>query len=70
MPWCKGRKTPLSITASELGKPIVFHNRDADEDMIKILKQFPNVTGVAHCFSSNLETARAFLSFGFYCPKC
>ena len=52
--------------ASELGKPIVFHNRDADEDMIKILKQFPNVTGVAHCFSSNLETAKTFLSLGYY----
>lgn len=52
--------------ASELEKPIVFHNRDADEDVIKILSEFPSVTGVAHCFSSNLETAKTFLDLGYY----
>ncbi len=52
--------------ASELEKPIVFHNRDADEDVIKILSEFPNVTGVAHCFSSNLKTAKTFLNLGYY----
>ena len=52
--------------ASELKKPVVFHNREADQDVIKILSEFPGVIGVAHCFSSNLETAKAFLNLGYY----
>ena len=52
--------------AQELNKPVIFHNRDADEDVIKILSEFPEVIGVAHCFSSNLDTARVFLEMGFY----
>ena len=52
--------------AQETGKPIIFHNRDSDEDVIKILSEFPDVTGVAHCFSSDLETAKTFLDMGYY----
>ena len=52
--------------ASQLHKPVIFHNRDADEDVIKILQEFPNVRGVAHCFSSNLETANTFMELGYY----
>ena len=52
--------------AQSLGKPVIFHNRDADADMLKVLSDFPNVTGVAHCFSSNLETAKDFLDMGYY----
>ena len=58
-------RTQMGI-AQYLKKPVIFHNRDADEDMIKILKEFPDVQGVAHCFSSNLETANAFLDLGYY----
>ncbi len=58
-------RTQMEI-AQELNKPIIFHNRDADQDMIKILKEFPDVRGVAHCFSSNLETANSFLDLGYY----
>ena len=32
--------------AQELGLPVVIHSRDATEDTIKILKEFPKVTGV------------------------
>ena len=52
--------------ARETEKPIIFHNRDSDEDVIKILSEFPDVTGVAHCFSSDLETAKTFLDMGYY----
>ena len=52
--------------AQELNKPVIFHNRDSDEDVIKILSEFPGVIGVAHCFSSDLETAKVFLDMGFY----
>ena len=43
------------IIGKELNKPVIFHNRDADQDVVSILSEFPDVIGVAHCFSSNLE---------------
>ena len=52
--------------AEETNKPIVFHNREADEDIINILSDFPNVIGVAHCFSSSYETAIKLIEMGFY----
>jgi len=52
--------------AQSLKKPVIFHNRAADDDVIKILKEFPDVRGVAHCFSSNLETAKAFMELGYF----
>ena len=52
--------------AEQLQKPVIFHNREADEDVIKLLSEFPNITGVAHCFSSTLDTAKTFVEMGFY----
>ena len=52
--------------AEQLQKPVIFHNREADEDVIKLLSEFPNSTGVAHCFSSTLDTAKTFVEMGFY----
>lgn len=52
--------------AQSMAKPVILHNRDADIDMLKILSDFENVVGVAHCFSSNLETAKALIDKGYY----
>ena len=52
--------------AQSLKKPVIFHNRDADDDVIKILKEFPDVCRVAHCFSSNLEIAKSFMELGYF----
>ncbi len=52
--------------ASESHKPVIFHNRDADDDVIQILSEFPDVIGVAHCFSSDLNTAKTFVDMGYY----
>ena len=46
--------------------PVIFHNRNADEDVLTILSEFPNLRGVAHCFSSTLETAEKFIDLGYY----
>ena len=51
--------------ADDLNKPVIFHNRNADEDMVSILSEFPNVRGVAHCFSSDLETAKKFIELDY-----
>ena len=52
--------------AEDLNMPVIFHNRDADKDVLSILKEFPSVTGVAHCFSSIEETALKFIDLGYY----
>ena len=45
--------------------PVVIHSRDATQDTIEILKEFPNVKGVIHCFSGSLEVAKIYISMGY-----
>ncbi|RXZ79263.1 TatD family deoxyribonuclease [Paenibacillaceae bacterium] len=54
--------------AKSLKKPIVIHNRDAHEDVVKILKEegAAEVGGVMHCFSGSWEIARQCLDMNFY----
>ncbi|MEC7871694.1 MAG: TatD family hydrolase [Candidatus Neomarinimicrobiota bacterium] len=56
----------LMEVAQDLDKPVIIHNRDADADTLEIIGEYPNVQGVAHCFSSTIETAQAFLEMGYY----
>lgn len=51
--------------ASKYNKPVIVHSRDATEDTIKILKEFPHVHGSIHCFSGSLETAKIYISLGY-----
>jgi len=56
--------------AGKLGKPIVFHDREAHEDSMKIVreyqKRFPNLRGVFHCYSGSLEMAQELIKLGWY----
>lgn len=45
--------------------PVVIHSRDAVNDTIEILKEFPNVHGDIHCFSGSVETAKIYISMGY-----
>ena len=45
--------------------PVVIHSRDAVEDTINILKEYPNVKGDMHCFSGSLEVAHIYISIGY-----
>ena len=45
--------------------PVVIHSRDATEDTINILKEYPNVIGDMHCFSGSLEVARIYVNMGY-----
>ena len=51
--------------ASKLNLPAVIHSRDATEDTINILKEYPDVVGDIHCFSGSLETAKIYISMGY-----
>ena len=52
--------------AQKYNLPVVIHSRDAVEDTISILKEYPTVIGDMHCFSGSLETAKIYLSMGYY----
>ena len=51
--------------AEELNLPVVIHSRDATEDTINILKEFPQVIGDIHCFSGSVETANIYIKMGY-----
>ena len=52
--------------AQELDKPVIIHEREAHEDALEILREFPNVTGVFHCFSGSAEMAKELVKKGWY----
>jgi TatD DNase family protein len=52
--------------AKELKMPVVIHDRDAHKDTLDILKEFPDVIGVIHCFSGSVEFAKECLKLGYY----
>ena len=54
--------------ARELGMPISIHNRDAHEDVVRILREEKanEVGGVMHSFSGSWETAKICLDLGFH----
>lgn len=54
--------------ARELNKPVIMHIRDGHGDALSLLRahrgELPS--GVMHCFSGSVETAREYLNMGFY----
>jgi len=52
--------------AHALKLPIVVHNREANEDTIKILQQAKSLDhgGIMHCFSGDMEFARKVMDLG------
>ncbi len=42
--------------------PVIIHNREADQDMARILPHFSDVTKVIHCFSSDSVFSQRLLS--------
>ena len=52
--------------AAELGLPAIVHERDAHEDGMKVVEEFPNVTGVFHCYSGSAEMAKELVKRGWY----
>ena len=52
--------------AQELNMPVIVHERDAHEDGMAIVKEFPGVTGVFHCYSGSAEMARQLVDLGWY----
>jgi len=54
--------------AREVGLPIIIHNRDSHEDVLRIMKNenAKSVGGILHCYSGSVEMAREILDNNFY----
>ena len=52
--------------AKELDLPVIVHEREAHADALKVLEEFPEVTGVFHCYSGSAEMAKLLVSRGWY----
>lgn len=46
--------------------PVIVHERDAHGDGMDIVRKFPDVTGVFHCYSGAAEMARQLVDLGWY----
>ena len=51
--------------AHELKLPVIVHDREAHADSLAIIKEFPEVTGVFHCFSGSAEMAKELVKLGW-----
>ena len=52
--------------AQELNLPVIFHDRDAHGDSLSIVREYPALRGVFHCYSGSVEMAEELLSMGWY----
>jgi len=52
--------------AVQYNLPVMIHSRDATEDTLDILREFPTLKGVMHCFSGSHEVAKRVVEMGYY----
>lgn len=56
--------------AGKTGLPLMIHVREAEDDLLALLddgiKTFEELSGVIHCFSSNMAFAKKVEALGFY----
>lgn len=53
--------------AKKYDLPLVIHSRDACKDTMDIMKEYANnYHGIIHCFSYELDIAKAYVDMGYY----
>ena len=52
--------------AREKDLPVIIHDREAHADCLSIVRQYPGLRGVFHCFSGSPEMAEELLRLGWY----
>lgn len=60
----KAFRAQLEI-AKKTKMPVEIHTRDAEQDTVDILKEFPDVKGLIHCFTGTRWLAEQCLNLGF-----
>jgi len=56
----------LAKLAKDFSLPLVIHTRKANDDTLKILKEFLPVKAVVHCFSGEEDFLKECLNLGFF----
>jgi TatD DNase family protein len=56
---------PQLQLAQELNRPVVIHSREATDDTLAVMRNFPTVRGVFHCFTGTPDEARKILDAGY-----
>lgn len=51
--------------AGELDLPVIVHDREAHGDSLAIVKEFPGVRGVFHCYAGSVEMAKELVKLGW-----
>lgn len=51
--------------AEELDLPVIVHDREAHADSLAVVREFPRVRGVFHCFSGSAEMAEELVRLGW-----
>jgi TatD DNase family protein len=54
--------------ATELELPVIVHTRDAREETLQLIREHtdPDIGGVLHCFTEDLDMAREAVRLGFF----
>jgi TatD DNase family protein len=52
--------------ARRMDKPAVIHSRESVDDCLAIMRDFPSVPAVFHCFTGTVEEGERILSAGYY----
>ena len=66
------RETQLRLCEQQLAmaieaeKPAYLHDRDASHDLYAVLKNFPGIRGIVHCFTGDQAALEAYLDLGLY----
>ena len=56
----------LIALALDTGLPVCVHIRESADDVLRVLAEHANLTGVIHYWSLSADYARRFLDLGFY----
>ena len=57
------RQIDLAIA---MDKPVIVHDREAHGDCMEIVRDYPGLRGVFHCYSGSAEMAEELLKRGWY----
>lgn len=51
--------------STDLDLPVIIHDRDAHEDCLEVVKEYPFSRGVYHCYAGSVEYAKILLDLGY-----
>ena len=56
---------PQLALAAELKRPVVIHCREATDDCLEVMRGFPSIRAVFHCFTGSADEAHKILDSGY-----